>query len=202
MTPADPSLAGRRVRPRIAFLGPPGTFCEQALGRLDLARDAEPVAAPTIRQALVWVAERYVEYALVPLENSVVGPVAEGAWPPGLRAELTVESEVVIQVSFCLGARRGWPLRGIRSVASHRHALAQCARWMGAHLPEARFVAVESTAAAAAAVAAGLFDAAICAPHAVARFQLMALADRIEDTPGATTRFGLLARLPPQTLLR
>jgi prephenate dehydratase len=86
------------------------------------------------------------------------------------------------------------PYAGIRTVAAHPQASAQCRRWLLAHLPDAVVVDVLSNAAAALAVAAGEYDAAICAPIGVARNALTVLADKIADRPDAVTRFALLSR--------
>jgi prephenate dehydratase len=89
--------------------------------------------------------------------------------------------------------------REIRTVASHPHALAQVRLWLEANLPGARPVASASTAAAAVAVQAGEFDAAVTAPVAVQHYPLHVLASEVADVRDARTRF-LLVRKPVHPL--
>jgi prephenate dehydratase len=107
---------------------------------------------------------------------------------------VVITREVFLPVTMTLVSRPGVELAGVRSVASHPHALAQSARWLAAHLPGVTPLPTTSTAAAAEAVAAGEFDAAVCAPIAGERYGLVPLVDDISDHPGAVTRFVLVAR--------
>jgi len=133
----------------------------------------------------------------VPLENSVEGSVP--ATMDGLSDgdPLVITREVFRPVAFHLVARAGTALADVRTVGSHPHALAQCARWLAAHLPGAATLPETSTAAAAAAVAEGRYDAAVCAPIAGARYRLAVLADDVADHRGAVTRFVLVRRPGP-----
>jgi len=111
---------------------------------------------------------------------------------------LVITQEVVLPVTMTLVARAGTTVDGIRSLASHPHALAQSARWIAEHLPQLTPLPTTSTAAAAAAVAAGELDAAVCAPIAAERYGLATLVADISDHPGAVTRFVLVT--PPGPL--
>jgi len=144
--------------------------------------------------ALAAVRSGDADAALVPLENSVEGSVP--ATMDGLSDgdPLVITREVFLPVAFHLVARAGTELAAIRTVASHPHALAQCARWLASHLPGAATLPETSTAAAAAAVAEGRYDAAVCAPIAGARYRLTSLVDDVADHPGAVTRFVLVRR--------
>jgi prephenate dehydratase len=110
--------------------------------------------------------------------------------------------EVFLDVSFVLAVRPGTALDGDRSVACHPHALAQPGGRLAELLPGVVPVPSTSTAAAAQAVVAGEYDAAVCAPLAASRWGLTALVEDIADHPGAATRFVLVGRpgpLPPPT---
>jgi prephenate dehydratase len=107
---------------------------------------------------------------------------------------LVITREVFLEVSFVLAARPGSALADVRSLASHPHALAQTGRRLAELLPGVSPLPATSTAAAAAAVAAGEFDAAVCAPIAAERYGLESLVKDVADRPGAVTRFVLVAR--------
>jgi prephenate dehydratase len=110
---------------------------------------------------------------------------------------LTIAREVLLSVTFGLYARPGTELADLRTVASHPHGGAQCQGWLREHAPQAVFVASRSTADAAAAVAAGEYDGAVCAPVAGERYDLAELGKDIADNPGAVTRFVLVTRPAP-----
>jgi prephenate dehydratase len=128
------------------------------------------------------------------MENSVEGSVP--ATMDGLADgdPLVITREVFLPVSMTLVARPGTALVDVRTVASHPHALAQTSRWLETNLPGVPVLPTGSTAGAARAVAAGEFDAAVCAPIAGRRYGLDVLVDDIADFPGAVTRFVLVAR--------
>jgi prephenate dehydratase len=181
---------------RYAYLGPQGTFAEQALRSVPAAAHAELQPHPTVSSALDAVRGGAAYAALVPLENSVEGSVATTLDELAAGAPLMVIREVVLPVSFRLLARAGTALADVRRVATHPHAHAQCRGWLARMLPEALAVPALSTAAAAAALAEGAttHDAAISAPIAAERYHLEVLAEDIGDNPGAETRFVLVSR--------
>jgi prephenate dehydratase len=147
-----------------------------------------------VTAALAAVRSGEADAALVPMENSIEGSVPatmDGLWDG---EPLVIIREVFLVVAFSLVARPGTALSGVRTVASHPHALAQCARWLASSLPDASLLPETSTARAAEAVAEGRYDAAVCAPIAGERYGLTALAEDIADHPGAVTRFVLVRR--------
>jgi prephenate dehydratase len=182
---------------RFAYLGPEGTFAEAALISAGASSEGSRSPAPSVSAALAAVRSGDADAALVPLENSVEGSVP--ATMDGLADgdPVVITREVFLPVTMTLVARDGVALAEVRSVASHPHALAQSARWLATHLPGVSPLPTSSTAAAAAAVAAGEFDAAVCAPIAGQRYGLATLVDDISDHPGAVTRFVLVARPGP-----
>ena len=206
--PGDPGPAGGRdtvlvvtpVPDRWAYLGPAGTFTEQAATELaGRAPDApvDLVPATSVTAALAAVRSGEVAAACVPLENSVEGAV------PLTHDELThgqpllITAEAYVPVTFQLLARPGAALPDVRTVGSHPHGLAQVRDWIARELPGARTVVTDSTASAAAAVADGALDAAAAAPVAGKRYGLAVLADDIGLARDAITRFVLLQRPAP-----
>jgi prephenate dehydratase len=179
---------------RYAYLGPRGTFCEAALRTLPAADGVDHVACVSVSDALDAVRAGEVAGAVVPLENSVEGSVAETLDGLAMGDPLHIVREVLLPVTFVLLARPGTSLADVRSVTTMPHAEAQVRRWLRANLPAARFVAAPSTADGARAVAAGEHDAAVAAPIAGEHYRLSVLADDIADNAGAVTRFVLVRR--------
>jgi prephenate dehydratase len=101
---------------------------------------------------------------------------------------------VLLPVSFAVMARSGTALDDVHTIATHPHAAAQVRRWVAAKMPQAEIVAEASTAAAAASVAEGQYDAAIAAPLAADHYDLEILVDGIHDNDDAVTRFVLVSR--------
>jgi prephenate dehydratase len=184
---------------RYAFLGPAGTFSEQALRSLPAARSADLLPYPSVALALEAVRSGDADAAVVPLENSVEGGVAATLDELSTGEPLMITREMLVEVQFSLLARPGTEVRDLVRVATHPHAAAQCRRWLATHLPGVDVVHESSTAHAAALVAAAgsPYDAAIAAPVAGATYRLATLATKIADREGAVTRFVLVARPGP-----
>src|ERR1700752_3933256 len=107
---------------RYVYLGPEGTFAEQALRTLPLARKARLEPAFSVPEALESVRAGDADAALVPLENSIGG--AEGVTLDELAngAPRVITREVVLSVNFVLGAKSAVALDTVRSVAAHPNA--------------------------------------------------------------------------------
>jgi prephenate dehydratase len=180
---------------RYAYLGPEGTFCEAALRTLPAADKVDHLPCLSVADTLDAVRRGDASGAVVPLENSVEGSVAETLDELATGDLLQIVREVLLPVGFALMARAGTALGDVRTVTTMPHAEAQVRGWLRRELPDARFVAAPSTADGARAVAEGSADAAVAAPLAAQRYRLSILADDIADSPGAITRF-VLATLP------
>ncbi|MCW2504505.1 MAG: prephenate dehydratase [Actinomycetia bacterium] len=187
---------------RFTYLGPAATFAEQALRTVPAAARAELVPSATVAEAIAAVRSGDADAAFVPLENSVEGAV--GATMDELAAgdPLVITREVLLAPVFGCYVRAGTDLADVKTFASHPHGEAQCRRWVRENLPQATFAAARSTADAAAGVAGGEYDAAVCAPVAGERYRLTEVGHDIADNTGAVTRFVLLSRpaaAPPRT---
>jgi len=186
------------AKPRLAFLGPAGTFAHAALRTLPIAADAVLLPLANVTLAIDAVRAGDADGALVPLENSV-----EGAVPAtldelaGNGAPLMIAEETYLPVLFDLLARPGTALADVRTVATHPHAEAQTRRWLLANVPGATVVLVGSTAGGAKAVAEGEYGAAVAPPYSGELYGLASVAHDIADNHGAVTRFVLLARPTP-----
>lgn len=179
---------------RFVYLGPEGTFTEQALRAIPAAEHGIRTPVRSVPEALEAVRTGEADAALVPLENSVGGAVPVTLDELAAGSPLVITREVVLPVEFVLGARHRVSLSSIRTVAAHPQASAQCRNWLRAHLPDAVVVDVLSNAAAALQAAAGEHDAAVCAPIGIGRNRLTVLADKIADHADAVTRFALVSR--------
>lgn len=184
---------------RYAYLGPEGTFTEQALRSLPAARSADRIAYSSVANVMEAVRSGDADGAVVPLENSVEGGVAATLDALSTGEPLMITREILVEVQFALLVRPGTTVDDITTVATHPHAAAQCRRWLATHLPNADVVLESSTAHAAALVAAGAsgYDAAVAAPVAATTYRLSTLATKIADREGAVTRFVLLSRPGP-----
>ena len=139
---------------RIGYLGPEGTFTQEALLAATTERDLDLVALPTIYDTVMAVHDERVERALVPIENSLEGSV--NATLDALAMEtrdVTIVGEVVHPIRHCLIARSPIELSEVEAVISHPHATAQCARFLRTRLPQARVLVGSSTADAVRMVA-------------------------------------------------
>ncbi|WP_281965681.1 prephenate dehydratase [Serinicoccus marinus] len=190
------------MRSRVAYLGPAGTFTEQAVRQWDVGRAHEAWPAPTVPAAIAALREGDAEAAVVPFENSVEGSVPATLQALLEDARVRICEEVLVEVQFDLLARPDTPLDEVRVVATHPHAAAQTRDWLAASLPDVELVHESSTARAAQAVAEGRYDAAIASPEAGTSYGLAPLSRRIADRAGALTRFVVLrrdARVPAPT---
>ncbi len=183
-----------------AYLGPPGTFTQQALQRLPAANPATSVPMRSIPEAFDAVRTHDADAALAPIENSVEGSVGVTLDSLVTGDPLTITAEVVLPITFVLAGRAN---ENVTAISSHPHALAQCRNFLRTNYPNTDTVEALSTAAAAADVAQGRADACICAPLAAQQHGLDVLADNIGDNRNAVTRFVLVTRPcppPPQSI--
>ncbi len=184
---------------RYAYLGPEGTFTEQALRTLPAAARADLQPCSTVTLALDAVREGEADGAVVPIENSVEGSVPVTLDELSGGEPLMITREVTVPVAFSLLVRPGTQAADVRRVATHPHAAAQTRRWTAQHLPGAEVVHTSSTAHAAFALTRpdAEWDAAISAPVAGEHYRLATLASGIGDNPDALTRFVLVSRPGP-----
>jgi prephenate dehydratase len=181
---------------RIAYLGPVGTFTEDALREALAGRmDFEPLRTATIGDAILAVERGEADRALVPYENSIEGSVRATLDALAFEAErVTIVGEHDFAVRAMLLARRSLPLEQISAVLSHPQPLAQCARFLRENLPGAELRSVSSTSEAARLVGESEEPwAAIGARAAADLYGCTILREGIEDEPNNVTRFVWIA---------
>ena len=176
--------------PRYAFLGPQGTFTEIALEGITSSDDVRTPYA-NVTATLDAVRNGEVEFALVPIENSVEGVVARTLDELAIGDPLVIVAETTIPVNFALVTRESIE---ITQIATHPHAESQCRKYIASKYPHAEIIPMPSTAAAAEAVARGQYHAAITSSSAASRYDLMVVEDEVGDAKGAETRFVLVSR--------
>jgi prephenate dehydratase len=180
---------------RIAFLGPAGTFSEDALraavGEAEI--DARP--APTVYEAIRAVAVGEAERALVPFENSIEGAVRSTLDTLAFDApSVAIAGEHDHPITNSLIAREAVPLERVEVVLSHPQASAQCARFIREQLPLAEVRAAASTAEAVREVSRSPERwAALGAASAARIYGCVVLREGVEDAPDNVTRFVWIA---------
>ena len=188
---------------RVAFLGPEGTFTEEALLANPLGEGLHPFPHPSIREVMLAVRNDAAVLGIVPIENSLEGSVAITL---DLLAfdfdDLFVVRETVHPIRHQLITRTSLELDRITKVISHPHAYGQCREFLDTHLPKVEHEAANSTADAVRIVSR--IDrpwAAIGTSLAAAMYECMVLRDDIEDSVENETRFVYLSKAPaPQDL--
>ncbi len=132
---------------RYAFLGPAGTFSEEALFSLGV-EDIEPVPCASIEEVFEAVERGLADEGVVPIENSVEGSVNATLDALAFDTQLEIQREIVLDIHHALITAPGADLGGVRTIVSHPQAAGQCRRWLARNLPGRTIVAANSTAEA------------------------------------------------------
>jgi prephenate dehydratase len=176
---------------RVAFQGEPGAFSEAAAIQL-LGDRITTVPRATFDAAFRAIEEHAADALLAPVENTLAGSVVR-VYDLLLQSQLTIVAETILPIEHHLIGCPGATLKGIRSVASHPMALAQCERFFSSH-PELKRVPAEDTAGSVReALARGdKSSAAIAGRRAAEHYHGVILAEDIQDNAENFTRFALL----------
>ena len=184
--------------PRVAYLGPEGTFTEAALWQMAGAAAASltasnvvPVSCDSPAAALAAVRAGDADYACVPIENSIEGSVLPTLDSLSAGITLQIYAEHTLDVAFSIVVRPGTDAAAVSTVAAFPVAAAQVRRWLAEHLPTATLVPANSNAGAAHEVRDGHADAGVSTALAAQRLGLDTLAADVVDEPNARTRFVL-----------
>jgi prephenate dehydratase len=180
------------MAPRVAYLGPRGTFTEDALREATGGSELEAIPTPSVYAAIVSVQAGEADRALVPFENSIEGAVSATLDTLAFDADgVTLVGEYDLPIRHCLIAREQMPLERIEVVLSHPQASAQCARFIRERLPGAMVRPASSTADAVRQVGEEKKRpwAALGAASAAELYGCAILEDGVEDSPDNVTRF-------------
>ncbi len=177
---------------RLAYLGPEGTYSEQAA--IDYAAHSERIPYNAI-PAVVKAAEMgEVEEAVVPIENSLEGVVTYTVDLLIHQSPLKIKGEVVVPIHHHLLMLPGVRIEDVRVVYSHPQAIAQCRGYLSRNLPNAEHMAALSTASAVEDMNSSRYPAAaISSRRAAELFDARIVESNIEDVPNNRTRFVVLA---------
>jgi prephenate dehydratase len=179
---------------RAAFLGPRGTFTEEAL-QVSVPVAVEEIPYPTIYETVMAVHAGETQLAIVPIENSLEGSVTTTLDAlAGEADDVRIIEEVIFPVRHCLVARREIDFDRITRVVSHPQATAQCTQFLRERVPSAEHAAAASTAEAVQTVAESEEPWAALGSHLAAElYGATVLAEGVEDHPDNETRFVWLA---------
>jgi prephenate dehydratase len=180
---------------KIAYLGPAGTFTEDALGEALPGGGFEALRTVTIPDAILMVERGEAERALVPIENSIEGSVRPTLDTLAFEADaVTIVGEHDYRVRVHLIARAGVRAEDVEAVLSHQQPLAQCAHFLRETMPQVERRSVSSTAAAVRMVAESTRPwAALGARAAAALYGCELLQEGVEDSDDNVTRFVWIA---------
>ena len=179
---------------KVAFLGPEGTFTQQAsLKHFGHSAVCVPMAA--IDEVFREVAAGAVSYGVVPVENSTEGVVSH-TLDSFLDSSLKICGEVVLRIHQHMMVSENTRREHITRIYSHAQSFAQCRKWLDSHWPMAERVAVSSNAEAAKRIKGEWNSAAIAGDMAAEMYGLEKIAEKIEDRPDNSTRFLIIGNQP------
>jgi chorismate mutase/prephenate dehydratase len=175
---------------RVAYLGPAGTFSEQAaLGYFGSSIERVPCAS--IDEVFRDTAAGAADFGVVPVENSTEGVVARSL-DLFLHTPLFIIGETSIFVRHNL-LRREPSMKDVATVLAHPQALAQCHNWLSTHLPLAERRPALSNAEGARLASLDSSLAAIASERAGSEYGLHVVAQAIQDDAHNRTRFAIVA---------
>jgi chorismate mutase/prephenate dehydratase len=181
---------------RIGFLGPEGTFSQQAVHK-HFGHSAHGMPLSSIEEVFQEVEAKNADFGVVPVENSGQGTI-QSTLDMFLTSKLKICGEVELRVHQYLLNRSG-RVEDIERIYSHPQSLGQCKTWLRQYLPKVEKLPVVSNAEAARRARTADDAAAIAGESAAHVYGLKVVAGPIEDRPDNTTRFLVIGRelFPP-----
>ncbi len=176
---------------KVGFLGPEGTFSQQALHK-HFGHSAQALPLASIEEVFQEIESGHADFGVVPVENSGQGTI-QSTLDMFLTSGLKICGEVELRVHQHLLSRTG-RLEDIERVYSHPQSLAQCKAWLRENLPNAEKVPLSSNAEAARRARVADDCAAIAGETAGHVYGLKVVAGPIEDRQDNTTRFLVIGR--------
>jgi prephenate dehydratase len=178
---------------KIGYMGPKGTFSEQAA--LYYGAEAMLISYPTITDVLLAVEEGEVQKGVVPIENSIEGAVNTTLDMLMFDVNLSIQTEIVIPIEHHLLVNPGIKIEDITQVLSHIQALGQCRKFIHGSCPNATLVSTSSTAEGAKIVAEKKnFWAAVGTKLSADTYGLTILRSNIQDQHQNETRFVVVGK--------
>jgi len=175
----------------LAYLGPPGTFSESAAVKYDPTARLIPMTSISSVAESVKMGTSHI--GIVPIENSLEGPVNDTLDLLIQESTLRIFQELVLQIDHCLLAQPSVRIEAIQAIYSHPQALGQCREYIQKYFPNAQIVATLSTVAAVEKMRESEVIAAALAPARAAEiYDVNILAKGVQDHPNNETRFVVL----------
>jgi len=187
-----------RPRPRVGYLGPEGTFSEEALLASAAPNASRPVPLPTIYDAVMALRRGELEWAIVPIENSLEGSISVTLdLLAGEAGDVEIVAEALLGISHSLIAAEPVELSEIDTVLTHPQVPGQCAAFLREQLAHARVLPASSTAEAVRTVARGRHQghAALGTLLAASIYGGTVIRKGVEDRDDNETRFVWLGRI-------
>jgi len=179
--------------PRYAFLGPAGTFSEEAVFALSVD-DVQPVECASIPEVFEAVERGRADAGVVPIENSIEGSVPATLDALAFDSQLEIQRELVLDVHFSAVVAPGTKLAEVTSVVAHPQASGQCRRWLERKLPGRPVTAANSNAEAVQIAVASAGVLALGPEIAAELYGGEVLESHVEDYAGNQTRFVVIGR--------
>lgn len=176
---------------KIAYLGPEGTFTQQAVNR-HFGHSVQSLGVGSIADVFTQVETREADFGVVPIENSNQGIVSH-TLDRFVESDLKICGEIEMAIHHNLLSQASG-LADIERVYSHQQSLSQCKKWIRQHLPKVECVSVSSNAEAARRVRQSPDAAAISSQSAAEIYGVPVLFSRIEDSSDNATRFLVIGR--------
>lgn len=181
---------------KIGFLGPKGTFSQEALLEYKKGNnDFIECAYNTFAEIIYAVNRDEIDEGIVPIENSLEGAVSATLDTLATDVDLKIKAEIAIEVKQNLLIRKGTELDGIKHILSHPQPIGQCRNYLESNFPNAEIRFIYSTAEAAREVAEANFNmAAIGSSTAAKVYGLDIIAEGIQDSKNNFTRFVVVSK--------
>lgn len=176
-------------RLRVGYLGPVGTFSEQAV-YAQFGHEVDAVPCPSFDEVFRAAEAGTVDFGVVPVENSTEGAVNRSL-DLLLQTPLRICGEVSIPIRHNLVSGSG-TMAGVTRICAHAQALAQCQNWLNRHHPNLERVPVSSNAEGARLASVEPHTAAIAGDAVLGRYPVAVVAEGIQDDPLNRTRFVVL----------
>ncbi|MFT5140335.1 MAG: chorismate mutase/prephenate dehydratase [Lysobacterales bacterium] len=176
---------------KVAYLGPEGTFTQQAVYR-HFGHSVQALGHPSLDTVFEQVQGAEADFGVVPIENSTQGIVSH-TLDMFMDSDLKICGEVEMRIHHNL-LTSSESLAGIERVYAHQQSLSQCQAWLRRNLPQIEVVPVASNAEAARRVRNAPEAAAIASRSAAEIYDVPMLFTRIEDNPDNSTRFLVIGR--------
>ncbi len=175
----------------VAYLGPVGTFSEQAAHQF-FGQSICSLPCASLDEVFKSVEKGAATFGVVPVENSSEGAVSR-TLDLLLESSLQISGEIVLPIRHHLLTKTG-TLDGVKTVCAHAQALAQCQQWLSVHAPQLQRQAVSSNAEAARMASQDPSIAAIAGEPAQLAYSLQIVSAQIQDDPNNRTRFVVIGQ--------